>query len=288
MLRRAYAKINIGLHVLGRRTDGYHSLATIYAPLELHDELWIEEAQELSVQMQPSLGVREEDNLAYRAARALERATGTATGAKITIIKHIPVGSGLGGGSSDAATTLHALQELWHCNVSDEQLASIALELGSDVPFFLHPRLSYAEGRGEELTALPPLPQRHVLIVVPPFAISTAWAYSMLKRHAEYERPRLLRDALSVSVLSDELLRQICTNDFEEVVFSHCPALAHVKEILYQRGATYASLTGTGAAVFGFFPTEDQALYAATAFSESYRPIVTRTLQHNEHSHHRG
>ncbi len=275
--RRAYAKINIGLHVLGKRADGYHSIATVFAPIELHDELTVDAADSITVQMQPSLDISEHDNLAYRAARLLHAATQPKAGAKITITKHIPHGSGLGGGSSDAATTLHALSELWSKQLPADELHALACSLGSDVPFFLEPRFAYAEGRGEILTYLPPLPQRNVLIIAPDIHISTAWAYGQLERHSEHVRPRKLSDAVLCSQVSDELLRLVCTNDFESVVFPVYPELARIKERLYQYGATYASLTGTGSALFGFFPSQDHALDAAAAFSE-YRTFVTRTL----------
>ncbi|GIV54066.1 MAG: 4-diphosphocytidyl-2-C-methyl-D-erythritol kinase [Candidatus Kapaibacterium sp.] len=276
LLRRAYAKINVGLHVLGKRADGYHSIATVFVPVELHDEIVIEEADTIAIRMQPSLGIDEQDNLAYRAARLLLAMRHTTAGAKITITKHIPHGSGLGGGSSDAAATLVGLCQLWNAPNAAELLPQLALQLGSDVPFFLQPQLAYAEGRGEVLTPLPPMPPRHVLIVAPGIHISTAWAYGQLHRHSEHTRPRLLCDAVFASNVSDEFLRSVCTNDFEAVVFPLYPELARIKEQLYASGATYASLTGTGSALYGFFPSEEHTLAAATMFP-TYRTFVTRT-----------
>lgn len=273
----AYAKINIGLHVLGKRADGYHSIATIFAPLELHDDILIEAAPVITCITQPSLGIAEHQNLAHRAATLLRTAVGIETGAKITITKHIPAGSGLGGGSSDAATTLRLLLSHWNCSMPDSELARLALQIGSDVPFFLHPRLAYAEGRGEIITALPPMRQRIVLVVVPPIQISTTWAYAQLQRHYEMVRPRQLRDALLSTELTDELLRLVCTNDFEEVVFAAYPSIAHIKKMLYAYGASYASLSGTGSAVFGFFDSQQDALVAASSFHDC-RTFVTRTL----------
>jgi 4-diphosphocytidyl-2-C-methyl-D-erythritol kinase len=277
LLRRAYAKINIGLHIIGKRADGYHSIATVFSPIDLYDELTIEPADTITVRMQPTLGVAEHENLAFRAAMLLKAALPSAAGAKITITKHIPHGSGLGGGSSDAAATLVALSQLWGHPIQLDQLHALARSLGSDVPFFLEPRLSYAEGRGDQLTPLPPLPERHLLVVAPSRHISTAWAYGQIQRHREQVRPRALIDAVLASNLSDELLRSVCTNDFETVVFEAYPELKQIKAQLYAHGATYASLTGTGSALFGFFERQEQALAAATAFP-MYRTFVTRTL----------
>lgn len=274
---RAVAKINVGLHVLGKRADGYHAIATVFLPIELYDAVTIEAADTISVLMRPSLGIAETDNLAYRAARLLRDAAGIRTGAKITITKHIPAGSGLGGGSSDAATSLLGLCRLWDCALSRDELSELALQLGSDVPYFLDPRPTYAEGRGELLTTLPPMRQRTVLVVAPSIHISTAWAYAQVKSHSEHVRPRLLRDALLTSESSDELLRSVCTNDFEQIVFAAYPRLAEIKEALYAAGATYASLTGSGSALFGFFDDRNTAISAAVRFPDC-RTFVTQTL----------
>jgi len=277
MLERcAFAKINIGLHVLGKRDDGYHSIATIFAPIAFCDCIRFEPSEALHVQMVPPYGIPEQENLAWRAAMLLQRQLGYTSGAKITIAKHIPPGSGLGGGSSNAACVLRGLLTLWGVSLTDEELYSIALDLGSDVPFFLSPRLAYAQGRGEQLTPLPPMRERIVLLVLPSFRISTAWAYAALNRFGEHSSPRLLGDALLASELDDSLLTSVCTNDFEPVVFSAYPELALVKEQLYNLGAHYASLTGTGSALFGFFESRESALHAA-AVLRNYRTVVTTT-----------
>ncbi|GIV56465.1 MAG: 4-diphosphocytidyl-2-C-methyl-D-erythritol kinase [Candidatus Kapaibacterium sp.] len=272
--RCAFAKINIGLHVLGKRDDGYHSIATIFAPLAFHDRITIEPAHELHIQMVPSYGITERENLVWRAATLLAKRLGCTSGAKITIEKHIPPGSGLGGGSSNAASVLLGLLSLWNRTLPYDELRALALELGSDVPFFLRPQLAYAEGRGEQLTPLPPIPERSVLLVLPNFFISTSWAYSALARSGEHPRPRLLSDALIVSALDGALLRSVCTNDFESVVFAAHPELAAIKEQLYNVGAQYASLSGTGSALFGFFENRSAALHAA-AQMRNYRTVVT-------------
>ncbi len=277
MLERcAFAKINIGLHVLGKRDDGYHSIATIFAPIGFCDCIVFEPSEALHVQMVPPYDIPEQENLAWRAAMLLRRQLGYTSGAKITIAKHIPPGSGLGGGSSNAACVLCGLLTLWRVSLTDEELYNIALKLGSDVPFFLSPRLAYAQGRGEQIRPLPPMRERIVLLVLPSFQISTAWAYAALNRFGEHSSPRLLGDALLASELDDSLLTSVCTNDFEPVVFSAYPELALVKEQLYNLGAHYASLTGTGSALFGFFESRAAALHAA-AVLRNYRTVVTTT-----------
>lgn len=226
--------------------------------------------------MLPPYGIDERENLVWRAAALLAKRLGCTSNAKITIAKHIPPGSGLGGGSSDAASTLLGLLSLWKMSLPDDELRALALELGSDVPFFLRPHLAYAQGRGEQLTLLPPLPERNVLLVLPDISISTSWAYAALGRTGEHPRPRLLQDALLASELDDALLRSVCTNDFESVVFAAYPELASIKAQLYECGACYASLSGTGSALYGFFESSTAALRAAARL-QNYRTVVTTT-----------
>lgn len=273
----AYAKVNIGLHVVERRPDGYHNIATVFAPVELFDVITIEPAPTITVHTRPSLGIAEHDNLAYRAAAMLQEVAAINDGAKITIRKHIPPGSGLGGGSSDAATVLRGLCQLWRITPDDSTLFSIAQQIGSDVPYFLNPRFAYAEGRGDILTVIPPLRQCPVLIVVPPIAISTAWAYAQIDLVASFPRQEALRSIIGLTNLSDEMLRTLCTNDFEEVVYPVYPILSEIKAALYAAGAHYASLTGTGSALFAFFDNINAALIAATRFP-TYRTFVTHLL----------
>ncbi|MCX7930223.1 MAG: 4-(cytidine 5'-diphospho)-2-C-methyl-D-erythritol kinase [Chlorobi bacterium] len=275
--RRAYAKINIGLHVLSKRADGYHSIATIFAPLELHDEIRFARADDTTVTVYPPVEFDQADNLAYRAAMLLSRASRASCGAKITIIKHIPLGAGLGGGSSDAAVTLDALNTLWGCHLSQSELAELACQLGSDVPFFLQPSLTYAEGRGDILTPLPPMQQQHVLLVAPGFPISTAWAYGQLSRYQPIQHDRPLADIFTIGKFSNDFLHAACTNDFEPIVFERFPELEVIKHTLIKCGARHASLTGTGSVLYGFFESRDDALIAAARFPR-YRTFVTRTL----------
>jgi 4-diphosphocytidyl-2-C-methyl-D-erythritol kinase len=177
----APAKINLTLDVLGRRADGYHEIASVIVRLELHDTIAVEPAGALEVECHGA-AIPAEQNLALKAAQLLQEVADCRQGARIYVTKRIPIAAGLAGGSSDAAATLLALARLWglegHLPVS---LSELAARLGSDVPFFLNGPVALAEGRGERLTPLPPLPPRPVVLLKPPFGLSTAKVYGALR-----------------------------------------------------------------------------------------------------------
>ena len=270
MERRAPAKVNLGLHVLRRRSDGYHDLDTVFVALPWHDTLVVGEAPEgiAFSSSDPDLPTGD-DNLVVRAARALAAHTGSTRGAALYLDKHLPYGAGLGGGSSDAAATLHALAEFWGVDVPDEELHALAATLGSDVAFFLDPRPMRATGRGERLAPLLlpdgssyalPYP---LVVVAPGVHVSTAEAYRLV-RPRDTDRPDL-----GALVASNDLARwrRELVNDFEAPVVAAHPALGAVRAALVDAGAGYASLSGSGSAFFGVF--EDAA--AATAAAEALR-----------------
>ena len=181
----APAKLNLFLHVTGRRGDGYHTLQTVFQLIDLADWLDFERRDDGAIVREGDLRSVAEEDLAVRAARALQQATGCRLGATIRVTKRIPAGSGMGGGSSDAATTLVALNRLWDLHQSRADLGRIALPLGADVPFFLQDRPALATGRGERLEPLEPFPamaDAALVLVYPGFGISTAWAYQQLAR----------------------------------------------------------------------------------------------------------
>ena len=182
---RAYAKLNLTLEVLGRRPDGYHEITSVLQTVSLADVLSFRPAPTLSLRCSDPTLVSE-DNLALRAARLLGETTGCTQGAEVTLEKHIPVASGLGGGSADAAAALWALDRLWDLRLPETQLSTLAARLGSDVPFFLQGGTALAQGRGERVTQLPPAPEAWFLVVRPPLEIptKTATLYGMLdQRH---------------------------------------------------------------------------------------------------------
>lgn len=246
----APAKLNLFLHVVGRRADGYHLLQTVFRFVDFGDTLSYrvrEDGEIIRVTDLP--GVPADRDLVVRAARLLQEAAGIARGVDIAVEKRLPMGGGLGGGSSDAATTLLALNRLWGVNYSREQLMALGLELGADVPVFIFGRNAFAEGVGEQLTAIE-LPPVWYVVLVPPVQVRTAEIFSV---------PELTRNTLPVKI-SPFSAGQVCReghNDLEPVVVQRYPAVAEHLGWLKQHGD--ARMTGSGACVFAAFETEQQA-----------------------------
>lgn len=246
----APAKINLGLCVLRKRADGYHDLATVFHPIGWADTLTADHADTVSLTCTDTTLPSGEDNLVVRAARLLKASYGVDQGAIMNLTKVLPHGAGLGGGSSDAATALQILCRLWRLDCTTTSLASLALDLGSDVPFFLRRCTAFAQSRGEMLSPLEDYRFPFSLaVVVNPVRISTAWAF----RHVEVRETG--RADLAEVVRSNDLDRwkRELTNDFEEPVFSKWPVLRRTKAALLRAGASFASLTGTGSGVYGVF-----------------------------------
>jgi 4-diphosphocytidyl-2-C-methyl-D-erythritol kinase len=259
MLSFPCAKINIGLHVTAKRSDGFHNIETLFYPVALHDVLEIVPADVFSLHLSgvPVEGA-EETNLCCKACRLLQAAFDLPPAA-IYLHKVIPPGAGLGGGSSDATATLQALNVLFALQLSGEQLHRYAVQLGSDCAFFLHRRPLLAAGRGEVFTEMP-LPQlRHYFIVIvkPPVFVSTAEAYAGVT-------PRPPAQPLAALLAQPvEQWKDTVVNDFEPSVFAKFPLLARLKQQFYAAGATYAAMSGSGSAIFGLFSTEAAAKHAA-------------------------
>jgi 4-diphosphocytidyl-2-C-methyl-D-erythritol kinase len=249
------AKVNLGLHITGRREDGYHLLQTALVPVpELHDTLSITAASELT---QPELSVvgvtlsgDPNDNLVIRAWRLLKEWSPTLPAVGVLLEKRIPAGAGLGGGSSDAAAMLRGLVELFELDISHDQLATLALTLGADVPFFLINEPRYATGIGEVLSPLDvDLKGYQIELITPAIHSDTREAYRNLKPE-HWSGNRQLNALLKQPVAT---WRDTVRNDFEPSVFKRYPVLAELKESLYQRGAVYASMSGSGSAIYGLF-----------------------------------
>ena len=249
MRAEAYAKVNLGLEVLGRRPDGYRDVVTVLHTVGLSDTIEIGLADEISVDCSiPSLSGPE--NLAYKAASALHKATRCQKGAKISIEKRIPEAMGLGGGSSDAAAVLVALNRLWGLGLSEGELSEIAATLGSDAPFFIRGGAALGEGRGDVLTTLPSLEQQALLVVCPEIALQgkTGRLYSMLKpsAYSDGHVTRSFADALSRGRFSPHLM----LNVFEQVAFDAFPSLDRVMRAMEEVGAALVHLSGSGPALF--------------------------------------
>jgi 4-diphosphocytidyl-2-C-methyl-D-erythritol kinase len=270
----AYAKVNLRLDVLGRRADGYHELRTVFQAISLQDTLELELRTKTGIELQVlgdgSLsGVPHEENLAYRALRDLSAALGLGLGVRAVLTKRIPVGRGLGGGSSDAAAALIGLLKLTRQRIETARLLGIAAGLGADVPFFLHGGRALGIGRGDEIYPLPDIKRRDLLVVSPhEIAVPTKDAYQWLSQGLSRELTngegptKLLQFcALCWSPQGGAL-----SNDFEAAVFPRYPRLAAIKRELLQQGAAEASLAGSGSAVFGVYQHPAKARRAARSF----------------------
>lgn len=259
MQRKAYAKINLTLEVLGNREDGYHEVATILQAVSLADQLSFESAPTLTL-VGDDAGVAAEQNLIIRAARLLQQETGTAQGARITAQKEIPLAAGLGGGSSDAAVTLLALNELWHCKLTVERLAALAAQLGSDVPFFLIGGTALGTGRGEQITSLPDLAPTWLVMTTPAIALEhkTAHLYGTLESslYTRGEHTQALRQALQHRLpLRDSLLHNV----FESLAEGVFPNLAAARTRLATLAGRRVHLTGSGPTFFALADNEQGA-----------------------------
>lgn len=252
MITYPNCKINLGLHVVGKRADGYHDLETLFLPVHsLRDELEITEGALAMQQDGIVLDNAPEDNLCMRAWRLLHDEFGIPE-VSIRLKKGIPFGAGLGGGSSDAAFTLKMLNEMFSLGLIDSQLEQRAARLGADCAFFIQNRPAYATGIGDRLSPIDlDLSAYHIIIEIPEGEhVSTREAYGGLHRDL-FGQPRPdLREAVKQPI---EEWRGLIGNDFEASVFPAHPAIAALKENMYARGALYASMTGSGAAVFGIF-----------------------------------
>ncbi len=259
----APAKLNLGLWILGRRSDGYHELLSLVVPITLGDELLAEPDRQLRVVYEPPHEFV--PDLVSMAARELQEVVGGPYGAKIVVRKRIPVGAGLGGGSSDAAATLRLLCQVWQCAVSHEQLYALAQRLGSDVPFFLLRKPALLRGRGERVQPVPLVLPYTFLVLYPGFSISTAWAYAQLRCSERLRaEPALPWEELLPRLAHEpELFGRYLSNDFEPMLWAEYPQLRQLQRELIQEGAFYAGVTGSGSAIFGIFETEAQAHAAA-------------------------
>ncbi len=242
----APAKLNLFLHITGRRADGYHLLQTLFQFLDHGDTLHFTPREDGQIRLLTELpGVTAEDNLILRAARRLQQVSGTRLGADIVLDKRLPMGGGIGGGSSDAATTLVGLDHLWQTDLGEDRLAALGLELGADVPVFVRGRAAWAEGVGEQLTPVE-VDEPWYLVVVPPCHVSTAEIFS---------DERLTRDTTPITLAA--FREHGGRNDCLPVVTARYPEIRNTLILLNK--FCEAKMTGTGSCLFGAFPNEREA-----------------------------
>ena len=259
----APAKLNLFLHITGRRSDGYHELQSVFQFLDYSDELQFTLRDDGAIRRESELaGVAPDQDLVVRAARLLQQDIGTARGAGIHLQKRLPMGGGLGGGSSDAATTLVALNLLWECGLDDDVLAALGLQLGADVPVFIRGQAAWAEGVGERLEPVS-LPEPWFVVLVPPVHVSTAEVFS---------HPQLIRDCPPIRIR--DFLAGEGDNVCEDIVRGLYPQVDAALTALSGFGA--ARMTGTGACVFAPFTERAEADEALAALSDRWAGFVAR------------
>jgi 4-diphosphocytidyl-2-C-methyl-D-erythritol kinase len=277
---RSYAKLNLGLHVLGKRDDGYHEIRTLFQSIAFHDLLEIEKTRSGGIRFQSNCSeLNPQDNLVVRAAELVCRRRKVAPRFCFRLTKRLPLGGGLGGGSSNAAATIWGLDQLLGSRFSYEELLEVGGSLGSDIGFFFLGGTALGLGRGSEVYPLPDFPSRPVLLVQPPFPVHTPGAYqrpslTLTKRWNDSKIPVFCSDCLAQLYEGKQI-----GNDFEQVVFEDFPALRGVTKQMQNAGAWLAGLTGSGSVLFGIFEEiQDRNRARAEVKLKGARLISTRVL----------
>jgi 4-diphosphocytidyl-2-C-methyl-D-erythritol kinase len=264
---RAPAKINLGLRVLGKRVDGYHLLDTIMVPVSLYDEIYITKSvrkdrsstSKLTITCDNPAVPSDEENIVFRAADLIIKENSIDERLRIYIKKRIPVGAGLGGGSSDAAATLIAMNSLFRLNYSTRRLKKRGYSLGADVPFFIGRMPARARGIGERLTPIQSLPWKWAVIIYPGFPVATAWVY----RNFQAKLTKPMANTSIISPLKKRFgQRRLLVNDLETVTLTRYPRIKFLKQTLIAEGAAGALMSGSGSAVFGLFDSRGNAARA--------------------------
>lgn len=263
------AKLNLMLHILNRREDGYHNLQTVFQFLDYSDEMLFKKTDNKQISITSNIeGVKKEDNLIYKAALLLQQKTSCHYGANIECKKILPMGGGLGGGSSNAATTLLALNHLWKTNLSLDELSALGLQLGADVPVFIHGQSAWAQGVGEELEVIDTLPEPYYLVINPNVQVNTGLIFS----HKELTRNNpasSIRTALAYGG----------RNDCEPLVKKLYPEIDNALNLLDK--FSKAKLTGTGGCVFASFDKKKQALQVQREIPQEWVSFVAKGVNNS-------
>jgi 4-diphosphocytidyl-2-C-methyl-D-erythritol kinase len=263
------AKVNLSLEVIRRRRDGFHEIETIFQSIDLADRLSIEWSADGGIEIacsDPAIPT-DESNLCHRAVVAMRRYAGPALGARIQIEKNIPTGAGLGGGSANAAGVLLAIDTAMKLKVSIDELEKLAAQLGSDVPFMLHGGTMLGRGRGEILTPLEAMKGGYFVIVKPPISISTAWAYENLNLALTKHRARTNLKAVNAVLSRFPAVNASFRNALEDVVCPAYPVVSGVLDELLSTHPCFASMSGSGSALYAVYDSEAKAIETAERFS---------------------
>jgi 4-diphosphocytidyl-2-C-methyl-D-erythritol kinase len=291
---KAPAKVNWFLNVLSLREDGYHEIRSLLQKVTLFDTLTLKRASDFILTC--DMNIPPEENLVYRAGILLKKRYGITMGAEMRLVKNIPSGAGLGGGSSDAAAALRGLNEFWALQLSPDELCETGELVGSDVPFFLHGPLSFVEGRGEKVIGHSCRSTLSLLLVKPSCHVSTAWAYSRFSFPAsssprtENRNSELTKNSVNANNIKHFIrcveeanlpgiarCAESVSNDLESVILRSFPIIATLKDRLIDHGALFTLMSGSGPTVFGVFPSFQEAEEASRHFSDVWTAPV-RTI----------
>ena len=272
------AKVNIGLKVLSLRKDGYHDIVTIFQEINLFDIIYIS-INPLGCNFNSNVNwlINDKSNLCITAYEAMKKIFDI-NGINIDLTKNIPRGSGLGGGSSNAASVLKGIRQLYNLDISDNELENIAAEIGADVPFFIRGSIQLGEGIGDRLTPLKINIKGKYLIIIPEVIINTFWAYSQFKKNLDSSLSSINFAGLSIGKTISLDMLKLFENDFESIVVPTYPEIGEIKEKLHALGARYASLSGSGSTVFGIFNDDVSLNNAFSYFSPKYKTFITNPL----------
>ncbi len=282
---KALAKINLGLDVLGKREDGYHDVRMIMQTIHLYDRVEIKKTRSPHIHVETNLYYLpvNEDNLVYRAAKLMKDEFQIKEGVRIVLQKFIPVAAGLAGGSSDAAAVLVGMNRIFNLGLKQNKLMELGLKIGADVPFCIMRGTALAEGIGEKLTALPPMPKCPVLIAKPAISVSTKTVYGGLKLYDGMEHPDI--DGVMESIQKKDLkgVASHMGNILETVTIPMYPVINDIKKLMMENGALNAMMSGSGPTVFGLFPNEKEIRKAYDALKQSglAKNVYTSDIHNN-------
>ena len=269
----AYAKINLGLDVLGKREDGYHELRMIMQTIGIADEIIIEKTNEtgkIELKINKSDLPADESNLVWKAAKLMTDTYSLSGGLKIDLKKNIPMAAGLAGGSTDAAAIFNGLNELFELGVSKEELCRLGVKIGADVPYCIIGGTALAEGIGEKLTSLPELPDACLLVMKPDFGVSTKYVYETLDSKEITDHPDI--DGQIAAIKEHDLKKTVALmgNVLETVTIERYPEIQQIKEDMLSLHSFGSMMSGSGSTVFGFFPEEKLAREARAVMEKKY------------------
>ena len=282
---KALAKINLGLDVLGKREDGYHEVRMVMQTIHLYDRVEIKKTRSPHIHVETNLYYLpvNEDNLVYRAAKLMKDEFQIKEGVRIVLQKFIPVAAGLAGGSSDAAAVLVGMNRIFNLGLKQNKLMELGLKIGADVPFCIMRGTALAEGIGEKLTALPPMPKCPVLIAKPAISVSTKAVYEGLKLYDGMEHPDI--DGVMEGIQQKDLkgVASHMGNILETVTIPMYPVIEDIKKLMLENGALNAMMSGSGPTVFGLFPNEKEIRRAYEALKQSglAKNVYTSDIDNN-------